>query len=111
MLPYNDTEIGKKLNVDKSNFSKSVNGRTKITWVFLRKFYSAFDSELEAIQREEAGSAQKAVELETEMEAMKWRIHELQKEWQRTRKRLSEVESTVRALVGKKGKGTATILK
>jgi len=48
LLPYDDIGIAKRMNVDRSNYSKAVNSGP-ITNTFLTKFYTAFEDELAEI--------------------------------------------------------------
>ncbi|MBS1662884.1 MAG: hypothetical protein JST68_17700 [Bacteroidetes bacterium] len=43
----NDTDIGKRMQISKSNFSSYISGRIPITNNFLNRFYKAFGKEIE----------------------------------------------------------------
>jgi len=52
LLPYNDSEIAKRLKVGRSNYSKRINGHITITREFLAKFNKEFGPELDIIREQ-----------------------------------------------------------
>lgn len=52
LLNYTDAEIGRRMGIDRSNFSSYINGNLPITKDFIRRFYYAFLNEVLTIKRE-----------------------------------------------------------
>ena len=53
LLPYDDVEVAKRMQKNRSNYSRSVN-EGPITNVFLNKFYTAFEEELRELRKKHA---------------------------------------------------------
>ena len=98
LLPYNDAEIARRMEMDRSNFSSYVNGHLPITRSFLRRFYTAFGEELQVIREklkpmeaeEETGLVERLDEMERRVREMEEGVREDRVGLRRVEERMEE---------------------
>lgn len=76
---YNDVDIAKKMQLDKSSYSSYVNGRNPITNNFLTRFYHAFGEEIKDILEKQTGEKDRSYTKSNDLlEEQRQKIKELE---------------------------------